>query len=141
MTYANLTDAEVRARIAELMGWKLLGQKPPFLAVPPDLKLPDDVILVPDGWRDEVIFFRDTSNWLGNIADAWAMEESIPEDRRERYAEILAGIVDDTVFFYDAEVEFDPGEGMTPREFAFALSHATPRQKCEAWLMMMEAAS
>ena len=81
------------------------------------------------------IVLEDAPNWPGNIADAYQLEDSVPEEGRERYAEILAGVVEPNAVVFTDAIYTTPRSKMNAYQFCYALAHATPRQRCEAWLM------
>lgn len=59
-------------------------------------------------------------DWPNDIAAAWDLEEELPDDARQDYADRLAEIIE--------------CEGLLDFEYWFKMAHATAKQRCEAWL-------
>jgi len=76
--------------------------------------------------------------WPTSIADAWDLEEEIPRDEDEwtRYTRKLNGIVMDRP---DAMMSAEYGDDAHDGLHVFQLIHATPRERCLAWLAWKEA--
>ena len=104
----NPTNDELRRRIAELKGWTIQGEMGGELAG-----------YLPSGAR-----FSRVPNWPENISDTWELEDEIPGNQINDYAEILDRIVHD---------EFKP---YYPSKWD--LLHASPRQRCLAWIEWKE---
>lgn len=88
------------------------------------------------GWRHKSrnvwinpIGFEDTpKDWPYEIADAWELESEIADAVEQwSYTNELIRIVYSTL--------------LVDRCQSFAFAHATPRQRCEAWLSWKEAAN
>jgi hypothetical protein len=59
-----------------------------------------------------------TPDWTRNIAAAYALEESIPEDQRTAYVTRLIEVI----------------RGNRPAVCTWDVAHATPEQRCRAYL-------
>ena len=135
--YSSLTDEQIRKTVAERLGWKWYQgyiEQHKYAILTKSYRAWEQVG-APDDDADALIG-SDCPNWPGNIADAYQLEESVPEEGRERYAEILAGLIDAGANTSLEEGEVSLNVDANVLTFCYALAHATPRQRCEAWLML-----
>jgi hypothetical protein len=110
--FLQLTDENIQYRICEKMGW-----------------IPKE-IYIDNTKKNEIVWTHPTSghwvsripNWVENISDAYELEEGIPEDDRGFYIYYLALILGNDIAIVND----------------WYLIHATPRQRCLAWLMWKE---
>lgn len=118
---------ELRLKIAQAKGWRFwkMDANPKMQYACPPGENPEpmgyghrmtEVDTVTCAWA----FDDDATDWPRSIADAWTLEAEIPEDQRIAYSNILYEIV---------RVDDNYTNGLR-----WALAHATPEQRCRAWL-------
>lgn len=105
-----LTDDELRVVIAERLGWHQIEirQTGTIIGLPP---------------HDEYGCYDRVPNWPTDIAAVWELEGAIPEDRRRDYLKALSDIAVDRRRLPDWHI------------WAWEMSRATPRQRCEAYVL------
>jgi hypothetical protein len=112
---------ELRLRIAKIIlfkdGWYLINSSLGWF----ERKRPGCLI--------ESTCLEKLPDWPCDIAAAWELEDEIPEDQRNDYARRLAKIILDDwpMFKTGANVMW------------WSLAHATPEQRCRAYLAWQEA--
>jgi hypothetical protein len=117
---------ELRLRIAKLKGWsgirydnirrKCVGEPP-----------------------EEPGIFRlnySVPDWTGDIAESYQLESEISETERGVYLMALYQIVkpDPTGVNFDSQEDVDRANN----DYMWSLVHATPEQRCRAWLAWKE---
>jgi hypothetical protein len=81
----------------------------------------------PENWR-RIYLSGEIANWSRDIADAFELEDEIPEDQRREYVANLCRIVLEDCVNPDDE-----------HPLTWLTVHATPEQRCRAWLAWQEA--
>jgi hypothetical protein len=114
---------ELRLRIAIKLGYRVATFGEGYATLfPPDETLPDGAEIL-----DLVDYLDSVPDWPNDIAAACELEDEIPNDQRYPYIRELVLIVAPSGNFYKLT------------EIYWRLTHATPEQRCHAWLAWMEA--
>ena len=104
-------DAEqLRMAIAKAKGWR-------------DLFVENDLLwgtteIANENWIGDIML--EVPHWPTSIADAWELEEELNPSERNEYGGWLSAIADYT---------------QTIADYDWTLIHATPLQRCQAWLL------
>jgi hypothetical protein len=118
MKMDKMTDEQIRVEIAKALGWKFsrIGERSmrAWAWEPGESGMDDQYPMI----EGNEIKWCGCPNWPGEIGAAWALEESIPELYRGAYIRELCKVLG-----FD---NFQP--------ILWDLTHATPRQRCEAYL-------
>ena len=80
-----------------------------------DIELNDKIIVARGGPKPGILY----PFYPRSIEAAYALEDEVPEDQQEIYAQFLVNII-----FRDTDKYVS----------TYRKAHATPRQRCEAWL-------
>jgi hypothetical protein len=126
---------ELRLRIAKAQGYRVatFGIMEYASLFPPGEVIPDNATTL-----DLADYLDSVPDWTGNIADAWELEDELPDDGRQQYLmslyrlitpEILGGVPDNPT-----QAEIDKANN----DYIWALVHATPEQRCRAYLAWKE---
>lgn len=75
-------------------------------------------------------------DWPTSIADAWELEAQLTPKQQEKYAFLLFRIT--SGYEGESETIIRWGRGLYDDQY-FGLIHASPEQRCRAWLMAQEA--
>ena len=117
-----MDKTELRIKIAELLGWTDIRDDP-----------------FGEGLYG---FLQDRqtsylSDWTNKIEDAYQLEDEIPEDQRPIYVKALYDLVkpDLTGIDFNNRDELDRANN----NYTWSLIHATPEQRCRAWVAWREA--
>lgn len=154
-------DAEqLRIEIARAKGWKyILSQSFPALN-PPYREIRS--ILSPEGWEQEknnpywvqkelpwtsttqmtngikYQIHQNIPDWPNDIAAAYALEAELTPDQRTRYIERLTALLtEDDVQIFISSIKINPFTDWDGWRYAFVLAHATPEQRCRAYLLAL----
>jgi hypothetical protein len=76
---------------------------------------------------DDAEFLDDEDNWTTDITAAWELESEIPEDQRREYVTCLGEII-----MHDNPI------GARADSIYWSFAHATPEQRCRAYLAWRE---
>lgn len=84
---------------------------------------------------DEDICFWFTPNYPESIKDAYALEESVPINKRGAYMDALSDVIHPAGWRSIQDIDSGERNGWPG---SFYMIHATARQKSEAWLLWKE---
>lgn len=107
MDYDALSDDEIRLAIARRVGYTNLKVRWSNLT---------GILRMRKNWG-----FMLVPNWTASVSEVWELEETIAPEYREAYCQALTRVVNRQT-------------GDTLDNQRWALIHATPRQRCIAWL-------
>lgn len=125
----QLTDEELRNEIARVENWRYpceredvhyITHEMALDAGEPSLEGQEDV----ERWCDEGD--GEPPHWETSIADVWQLEANIPEGQRLEYAKCLHTIIINVPVPY------------VPAGFFWEIIHASPADRCRAYLMWKE---
>jgi len=130
-----MDKTELRIKIAELLGWTDIRDDPfgeglyGFLQDRQTSYLSD--------WTNTSRRPSYLSDWTNKIEDAYQLEDEIPEDQRPIYVKALYDLVkpDLTGIDFNNRDELDRANN----NYTWSLIHATPEQRCRAWVAWREA--
>jgi hypothetical protein len=146
MKMDKMTDEQIRVEIAKALGWRVLrktGKRELAWLVSgkgeyrtrglfPSGETDDEIMALVFQNKD---YFSALPNWPTDIGAAWALEESIPEGERGKYAQKLVDVIfQGAVEVYNSAIEVNVHLDVDGEGVVYALAHATPRQRCEAYL-------